>query len=110
MSSHDPHTLWSLWQRGKMTGDMATGHIIQNLLKQQNAQGATNLSLVQLQDRVKTQQAAVETLQGDVDTLRGEMERLQATVARLETANERLMAQSGLTPDPPEAGQSAQTG
>lgn len=34
MSSHDPHTLWSLWQREKITGDMATGHIIQNLLKQ----------------------------------------------------------------------------
>jgi phage shock protein A len=93
-----------------VAGEMAIGHIIQNLLKQQNAQAATNLSLVQLQDRVKTQQAAVETLRSEVDTLRGDIKRLQVTVARLETANERLMAQSGLTPDVPDERQSAQTG
>lgn len=80
MGNHDPGELWSLWQREKIDVEMATGHVLQNLLRQQEAQTATNLTVYQLRDRVATQQAAVDRLRTDVDRLQAAIDRLTALI------------------------------
>lgn len=80
MGHYDPVELWSLWQREKIDVQMATGQVLQNLVRQQNAQAAASLTLYQLRDQVQAQQANIDRLQVEIKALRGDLERLQARI------------------------------
>ncbi len=60
MSTYDLEKLWSLWQRGKLTYEMVTGHVLQNLLQMKEA-------LTHLQRTVVRLEGEVERLKGKGD-------------------------------------------
>lgn len=80
MSYHTPEKLWSLWQREQLDTDMATGQMLQNLVKHNRALAAANVTLYQLRDRVKTQQADLVMLKADLKQLQGVVDRLTALI------------------------------
>ncbi len=80
MSHHTPEKLWSLWQREQLDMDMATGQMLQNLVKHNRALVAANVTLYQLRDWVKTQQADLVTLKADLKQLQGVVDRLTALI------------------------------
>jgi hypothetical protein len=60
VSTYDLEKLWSLWQRGKLTYEMVTGHVLQNLLQMKEA-------LTHLQRTVVKLEGEVERLKGKGD-------------------------------------------
>ncbi len=80
MSHHTPEKLWSLWQREQLDTDMATGQMLQNLVKHNRALAAANVTLYRLRDRVKTQQADLVMLKADLKQLQGVVDRLTALI------------------------------
>ncbi len=52
MGTMPPEELLRQWEREGITADMAIGHLIQNMVKQQTAIGAINLTLYNLRDMV----------------------------------------------------------
>ena len=80
MSHHDPEKLWSLWQREQLDGEMATGQVLQNLIKYDKALAATNVTVYQLRDKVETQQADLTALRTDVAQLQAVVDRLTALI------------------------------
>ncbi len=80
MSHHTPAKLWSLWQREQLDQAMATGQILQNLVKHDKTLAAANVTLYQLRDKVGTQQADLVTLRTEVERLQGAVDRLTALI------------------------------
>jgi hypothetical protein len=60
VSTYDLEKLWSLWQRGKLTYEMVTGHVLQNLL--------------QMKEALTRLQRTVVKLEGEVERLKGKGE------------------------------------
>lgn len=80
MSYHTPAKLWSLWQREQLDQALATGQMLQNLVKHDQALAAANVTLYQLRDRVGTQQTELAALRTEVERLQGAVDRLTALI------------------------------
>jgi len=52
MATHTPSELLKAWQREEITAEMAIGHLIQNILKLEEALVAVNLALYQVRAEV----------------------------------------------------------
>jgi hypothetical protein len=53
VSTYDLEKLWSLWQRGKLTYEMVTGHVLQNLLQMKEALTRLQRMVVKLEGEVE---------------------------------------------------------
>lgn len=80
MSHHTPARLWSLWQREQLDQAMATGQMLQNLVRHDKALAAANVTLYQLRDRVGTQQTELAALRTEVERLQGAVDHLTALI------------------------------
>ncbi|MBV7336438.1 hypothetical protein KFU94_51045 [Chloroflexi bacterium TSY] len=87
MSAYDPEKLLSKWKQQELTVEMAMGHVLQNLAKQQEAQVATATRSRQLQGTLNQHQSEIQALRADVIQMQTAIDHLATRMTPLDSSN-----------------------
>ena len=78
MDTYTPEQLLSLWQREKPPPETVVGHIIQNLIRLQQAHNTHTRAHHALKREGDQRQKEIERLKGEVSRLQADLNRLRA--------------------------------